>query len=241
MCPQTEDEKVRMSNQPYASCLGSIMYAMLCTRPDICFSVSVTSRYQSNPGNDHWMALKHILKYLRGTKDKFLIYGGGELQVNGYTDSDFQSDPDDRKSTSGFVFTLNGAAVSWKCSKQGSTADSTTEAEYIAASEAAKEAVWIRNFITELGVVPSIENAIPLHCDNSGAVAQAKEPRAHQKSKHVERKYHIIREIVSRGDIIVCKIRSEDNVADLLTKALTPRVFDKHVEAMGIRYDCNWL
>ena len=240
MCPQTEDEKIRMSNQPYASCLGSIMYAMLCTRPDISYSVSVTSRYQSNPGNDHWMAVKHVLKYLKGTKDKFMIYGDGELQVNGYTDSDFQSDPDDRKSTSGFVFTLNGAAVSWKSSKQGSTADSTTEAEYIAASEAAKEAVWIRKFITELGVVPSIENLIPLHCDNTGAVAQAKEPRAHQKSKHVERKYHIIREIVSRGDVVVCKIRSEDNVADPLTKAIPPKLFDKHVEAMGMRYNRYW-
>ena len=101
-----------MSNQPYASCLGSIMYAMLCTRPDIYFSVSVTNRYQSNSGNDYWMVLKHILKYLRGTKDKFLIYGGGELQVNGYMDSDFQSDPNDRKSISGFVFTLNGVVVS---------------------------------------------------------------------------------------------------------------------------------
>ena len=240
MCPQTEDEKIRMSNQPYASCLGSIMYAMLCTRPDISYAVSVTSRYQSNPGNDHWMAIKHVLKYLKGTKDKFLIYGGDELQVNGYTDSDFQSDPDDRKSTSGFVFTLNGGVVCWKSSKQGSTADSTTEAEYIAASEAAKEAVWIKNFVTELGVVPSIENSIPLYCDNNGAIAQAKEPRAHQKSKHVERKYHIIREIVSRGDIVVCKVPSEDNVADPLTKAIPPKLFDKHVESMGMRYNRNW-
>ena len=229
-----------MSSQPYASCLGSIMYAMLCTRPDISFAVSVTSRYQSNPGNDHWMAIKHILKYLKGTKDKLIIYGGNELQVNGYTDSDFQSDPDDRKSTSGFVFTLNGGAVCWKSSKQGSTADSTTEAEYIAASEVAKEAVWIKNFVTELGVVPSIENAIPLYCDNIGAIAQANEPRAHQKSKHVERKYHIIREIVSRGDIIVCKVPSEDNVADPLTKAIPLKLFDKHVESMGIRYNRYW-
>ena len=124
------------------------MYAMLCTRPDISFAISVTSRYQSNLGNDHWMAIKHILKYLKGTKDKLIIYGGNELQVNGYTDSDFQSDPDDRKSTSGFVFTLNGGVFCWKSSKQGSTADSTTEAKYIVASEAANEAVWINNFIT---------------------------------------------------------------------------------------------
>ena len=91
-----------------------------------------------------------------------------------------------------------------------------------------------------MGVVTSIENAIPLYCDNTGAIAQAKEPRAHQKSKHVERKYHIIREIVSRGDIFVCKVPSEDNVADPLTKAIPPKLFDKHVESMGIRYNRYW-
>ena len=100
MAHQTEEEKFRMSNLSYASKIESIIYAMLCTRPDISFGVSVTSRYQSDPGNQHWMAVKHILKYLRGTKDKFLIYGEGELQVKGFMDSDFQGDPDDRKSTS---------------------------------------------------------------------------------------------------------------------------------------------
>ena len=97
--------------------------------------------------------------------------------------------------------------------------------------------LWIKNFIIELGVVPSIENVIPLYCDNTGAIAQEKEPRAHQKSKHVERKYYIIREILSRGDIVVCKVSSEDNVADPLTNAIPPKLFDKYVESMGIRYN----
>ena len=88
------------------------MYDMLCTRPDISFGISVTSRYQSDPGNEHQIAVKHILKYLKGSKDKFLIYGEGDLQVKGYTDSDFQGDSDDRKSTSGYIFNLNGGAVS---------------------------------------------------------------------------------------------------------------------------------
>ena len=131
------------------------------------------------------MAVKNILKYLRRTKDMFLVYGEGDLQVKGYTDASFQSDKDDCKSQSGYVFTLGGGAVSWKSSKQETTADSTTEAEYIAASEAAKEAVWIKKFITELGVVPSIVGPIILYCDNNGAIAQAKEPRSHQRSKHV--------------------------------------------------------
>ena len=139
------------------------------------------------------------------------------------------------------VFTCNGGAVSWKSSKQSITADSTIEAEYIAASDAAKEAVWIRKFVSELGVIPSIESTVPLFCDNNGAIALAKEPRSHQKSKHIERRYHIIRELVGTGAVILQKVASADNVADPLTKALTQLQFDGHLEKMGLRYYSDWL
>ncbi|KAK8559181.1 hypothetical protein V6N12_042463 [Hibiscus sabdariffa] len=183
MCPSTPQERERMSQIPYASAIGSIMYAMICTRPDLSYALSMTSRYQANPGEGHWTAVKNILKYLRRTKDVFLVYGGEEeLRIKGYTDASFQTDKDDSRSQSGFVFCLNGGAVSWKSSKQDTVADFTTEAEYIAASEAAKEAVWIKKFITELGVIPSISDAVDLYCDNNGAIAQAKEPRSHQRS-----------------------------------------------------------
>ena len=154
--PQTAAERVEMSTIPYASAIGSIMYAMVCTRPDVSFALSACSRYQSNPGLVHWAAVKNILKYLRRTKELFLVYGGDEdLLAKGYTDASFMTDHDDFKSQSGFVFTLNGGAVSWKSFKQNTVADSTTEAEYIAALEAAKEGIWITNFIIELDVVPS--------------------------------------------------------------------------------------
>ncbi|KAL4280040.1 hypothetical protein GQ457_03G019540 [Hibiscus cannabinus] len=137
------------------SAIGSIMYAMICTRPDLSYALSMTSRYQTNPGEGHWTAVKNILKYLRRTKDVFLVYGGEEeLRIKGYTDASFQTDKDDSRSQSGFVFCLNGVVVSWKSSKQDIVADSTTEAEYIAASEV----VWIKKFITGLGVIPSISN-----------------------------------------------------------------------------------
>jgi hypothetical protein len=161
--------------------------------------------------------------------------------VEAYTDSDFQSDVNDRKSTSGFVFTLNGGAVSWKSCKQSVTADSTTEAEYIAAAEAAKEAVWIKKFITELDVVPTIESPIPLFCDNNGAIAQAKEPRSHQKSKHIERRFHIIREIVNRGDVNILKVASVDNISDPFTKPLSQVKLDRHLEKMGVRFMADWV
>ena len=241
MSPKTPEEREKMAKVPYASAIGSLMYAMLCTRPDIAYAVSITSRFQSDPGLEHWVAIKNILKYLRRTKDLVLVYGGNGLKLDGFTDSDFQSDVDDRKSISGYIFTCNGGAVSWKSSKQSTTADSTTEAEYIAASDAAKEAVWIRKFVTELGVVPSISSPLALHCDNNGAIAQAKEPRAHQKSKHIERRFHIIREIVGRGDIAMQKVASADNVADPLTKAMTQQQLDKHLEKMGLRYCTEWL
>src|SRR3954471_10425472 len=153
-CPTTAEDIEEMSVIPYASAIGSIMYAMLCTRPDVNLVVSLVGRYQSNPGKEHWIAVKNILKYLKRTKDMFLVYGGDkELIVKGYVDASFDTDPDDSKSQSGYVFLMNGGAVSWRSSKQPVVAGSTTEAEYVAASEAAQEAVWMKEFISELGVV----------------------------------------------------------------------------------------
>ncbi|KAL0400329.1 UNVERIFIED_CONTAM: Retrovirus-related Pol polyprotein from transposon TNT 1-94 [Sesamum radiatum] len=134
-------EHSKMPNIPYASALESIQYAVQCTRPDVAYALSVTSRYQACAGEAHWGAVKSILKYLKRTKDMFLIYGGGELILEGYSDASFESDDDDAKSQSSFVFKPNGDVVAWKSSKQDTTADSTTEAEYIEALEAAKEAV----------------------------------------------------------------------------------------------------
>ncbi|RVW18166.1 Retrovirus-related Pol polyprotein from transposon TNT 1-94 [Vitis vinifera] len=173
--PKTPEEIESMKAVPYASAVGSLMYAMLCTRPDICFAVGMSEN----------------------------------LVPIGYTDSDFQSDQDSRKSTSGNVFVLGGGAISWRSIKQTCVADSTMEAEYVAASEAAKEAVWLRNFLLDLGVVPSVQSPITLYCDNSGAVANSKEPRSHKRAKHIERKYHLIRDIVQRGDVVVMKIASK--------------------------------
>ncbi|KAK1683719.1 hypothetical protein QYE76_044567 [Lolium multiflorum] len=188
--PATADERERMSKIPYASAVGSIMYAMLCTRPDIAHAVSLTSRYQSDPGMEHWTAVKNILKYLKRTKDMFLCYGGDqELVVTSYTDASWNTDPDDSKSQSGYVFILNGAAVSWSSSKQCTVAKSSTESEYIAASEASSEAVWMKRFIVELGVVPSALDPLVIYCDNTGAIANAKEPRSHKKLKHIKLRF----------------------------------------------------
>ncbi|KAM2132483.1 hypothetical protein ACFX1Q_013870 [Malus domestica] len=242
MEPKTPEEIRQMNMIPYASAIGSLMYAMICTRPDIAYAVSITSRYQSNPGPEHWAAVKTVLKYLRRTKDMFLVYGGAtELRVEVYTDADFQSDVDDRSSNSGYVFTLNGGAVSWKSKKQSVIADSTTEAKYVTAAEAGKEAFWMKKFITELGVVPTITSPVTLYCDNGGAIAQAKEPRAHQKNKQFDRRFNIIRRYAAEGKVNILKVASADNVADPLTKPMSQIQLDRHMEKMGIRYMGGWL
>lgn len=241
-CPSNDKEIEYMKRIPYASAIGSVMYAMTCTRPDVAYALSMTGRFQQNPGEEHWKAVKTILKYLRRTKEYFLVYGGQqELSVTGYTDASFQTDHDDYKSQSGYVFVLNGGAVSWNSSKQATLADSSTEAEYIAASEAAKEAVYLLEFVKELGVVPSANSAIPLYCDNNGAVAQAKEPRATNRNKHVPRKYHLIREIIERGDVKLERVHTDSNLADPFIKPLCVAKHNGHFENLGIRYVGDWL
>ncbi|KAK8685929.1 hypothetical protein V6N13_124960 [Hibiscus sabdariffa] len=211
MCPSTSQERERMSQVPYASATGSIMYAMICTHPDLSYALCMTSRYQANPGEGHWVAVKNILKYLRRTKDVFLVYGGEEqLSIKGYTDASFQTDKDDSRSQSGFVFRLNGGAL----------------------AKRQKKPFVSKKFITELGVVPSISDALELYCDNSGAIAQAKEPRSHQRSKHILRRFHLIREIVDRGDVEICKVHTDDNIVDPLTKPLSQQKHDRHTESL---------
>nr|GEX48500.1 hypothetical protein [Tanacetum cinerariifolium] len=170
----TPAELKRMKNVLYASAVGSIMYDVRCTRPDVAFAQNVTSRFQQNPGDIHYTTVKNILKYLMNTKDMFLVYEGDlkrELRVSCYTNAGYLADADDLKSQTRYVFVLNGGAVDWKSAKQSIFATSSVEAEYIAVFDASKEAVWVRKFIYELGVVPTIEEPISMYCDNTGAIA----------------------------------------------------------------------
>ena len=170
-----------------------------------------------------------------------LVYRCESLIPIGYIDLDFQSDLDFRKSISGCVFTLGGGAITWRSVKQSCIADSTMEAEYVAACEVAKEAIWLKKFLSDLGVVRIEQVPITLFCDNSGAIAQSKDPTNHKKGKHIERKYHIIRDIIARGDVVVAKIESVNNLANPFTKALPQRTSESHLEGMGVRLVHNGL
>ncbi|KAK1617501.1 hypothetical protein QYE76_023018 [Lolium multiflorum] len=210
------------------------MYAMMCTRSDIAHAL--TSIYQSDPLMEHWTTVKNILKYLKRTKDMFHCYGGDqELNVTSYTDTSWNTDPDDSKSQSGYVFILNGAAVSWMSAKQSVVTKSSTESKYIASSEASSEAIWMNMLIIELGVVPNALDSMTIYCDNIGAIANAQEPRSHKKLKYIKLRFHVIREYVEDGDIKICKVHTDLNVADPLTKTLPRAKHDLHQNAMGVR------
>ncbi|GJW23974.1 retrotransposon protein, putative, ty1-copia subclass [Tanacetum coccineum] len=226
----TPAEIQRMQKIPYASAVGSIMYAVRCTRPDVAFAQNMTSRFQQNPGEIHWTTVKNILKYLRNTKDMFLVYGGNmerELRVSCYTDAGYLTDADTLRSQTGYVFVLNGGVVDWKSTKQSIFATSSTDAEYIAAFDASKEAVWIRKFISGLGIVPTIEEPISMYCDNTGAIAIAKDHGITKGARHFRAKVHYLRETIEMGDVKIEKVDTEDNLADPFTKALA---YPKHSE-----------
>ncbi|RVW81314.1 Retrovirus-related Pol polyprotein from transposon TNT 1-94 [Vitis vinifera] len=169
--PKIEEERDHMSKVPYASAIGSLMYAMVCTRSDIAHVVGVVSRFMSRPGKQHWEAVKWILRYLKGSLDTCLCFTSASLKLQGYVDADLAGDIDSRKSTTGFVFTLGGTAISWTSNLQKIVTLSTIEAEYVAATEAGKEMIWLHGFLDELG--KKQEMGI-LHSDSQSAIFLAK-------------------------------------------------------------------
>ena len=234
-CPKNEIERAEMNGKPFDSALGSLMYAQVCTRPDIAFIVGVLGRYQSNPGNDHWIAAKKVMRYLQRTKEYMLVFRRVDnLEIVGYTDSDLAGCVDDRKSTSGYIFMLAGGAISWKSKKQTLVASSTMQAEFVACYAASTHAVWLRNLVTGLRIVDSIARPLKLYCDNNAAVFYSKNNKTSSGSKHLELKYLTVRDFVKKNDIIVEYIGTNFMLADPLTKGLRPIVFKNHVENMGI-------
>ena len=196
-CPRNNMEREQMKKIPYASAVGSLMYAQTCTRPDISFAVGMLGRYQSDPGFEHWKAAKKVMRYLQGTKDYMLTYKRYEqLEVVGYSNSDYGGCLDSLKSTSGFVFMLANEAISWKSEKQSITASSTMEAEFIACVEASSHALWLRNFVSGLGVVDSIDKSLRIYCDNTATVFFSKNDKFSSGSKHMDLKYLVVKERV---------------------------------------------
>ena len=233
--PRNQLEREQMEGCPYASVVGSLMYAQTCTCPDVSFVAGLLGRYQSDPGQEHWKAAKKVLRYLKGTMDHMLVYRRSDcLELVGYSDSDFAGCPDTRKSTTGYIFLLAGGAVSWKSEKQSITASSTMAAEYIACYETTSQAIWLRNFITDLHIVDSIARPVQIYCDNKAAVAFANDKKMSDGGKHLDTKFLVVREKIASQLISVEHINTMRMVADPLTKGLGPKLYEEHVDSMGL-------
>jgi hypothetical protein len=215
----------------YKEMVGSMMYLACCTRPDIAHAVGLLARAFKAPRTAHLAAAKGVMRYLAGTREYGLEFGGAE-GFTMYSDSDYAGDPDNRRSTSGYVALLNGEAVSWKTRQQPTVAASTCEAEYQAAGEAVREALWWRKLLPELGI--EVEKVM-IRGDNQAALAVLENPLCSERVKHIDVIHHFSRERVARGEVAFSYVDTKEMVADIMTKALPLPAFKWCREAMGVK------
>jgi hypothetical protein len=241
--PQSDEEKANMARLRYRELVGSLVYIACATRPDIAFAVNKVSAFVNNPGQAHYDAAIRIVRYLHHTRLHVLTLGAGTshqgtispgqgVRLVGMTNSDYANCVDTRRSISGYCFSLGGGAISWSSRKQDVVATSTCEAEYIAACNATKEALWLRQVLLEVGFKQA--KATTIGADNQGAIILSEQQSNHDRSKHIDVKYHLTREQVARGNIHLTYVRSCDNVADILTKALPGPVFTRLRKRLGV-------
>jgi hypothetical protein len=223
-----------MSLLPYCKMLGELMYLATPTRPDIAYIVRQLCQYQENPGPAHYTALTHIYGYLNGTVDLALTYNAKNAPnpTKGYTDADGHSTAG-HHAISGYAFTFNSGAISWLSKRQELVMLSTTKAEYIAQTHAAKEALWISMFRSEVFGIS--QTLITLHTNNQGAIALAKDNCFHARTKHIDIQYHFIRELIEQKKVKIIYIPSADNISDILTKALPSPQFKHLASQLGLR------
>jgi hypothetical protein len=220
-----------MSTKPYRELVGSLLWLANGTRPDIAYAVSKVARYVENPGPKHWEAVIRILRYLKGSVNLGIVYDGNTTSkdTQGYfsypkanaqvfVDADHASDKDDRRSVTGYVFMLASGPVSWQSRSQTTVALSSMEAEYMAACAATQEALWLMMLLDQMGI--EITKPLVLHEDNQACIDFSKNPGDHKRSKHIDTRYHFVRERVESGDIRLEWIPTTDQIADIFTKAL---------------------
>ena len=224
-----------VSQLEYSRVIGSLMYLRSCTRLDIAYTVSKLSRYTSNPNDDHWKGIIRVLIYLRYTRDYGLHYARYLAILEGYCDANSISDAKNSKSTSGYAFTLAGAAISWKSSKQTVIARSTMEFEFIALDKSGEEAKWLRHFIEDIPMWPKFVPAVNIHCDSQSTIGKAQNIMYNGKSQHIRRRHNTVRQLILTGVISVYYVNSKDNIADSLTKGFNRELVEKSSRGMGLK------
>ncbi|UYV65269.1 hypothetical protein LAZ67_3003763, partial [Cordylochernes scorpioides] len=233
-CPTTDKEKDEIKHVPYRELIGSLLYLANSSRPDMTFAVTKLAQFCSNPGERHWQAAKHILRYIQATKNVSLIYKRGSDDILAFSDSDWANDIDDRRSTSGSAVTINGCLVSWRSKKQNCVSLSTMESEYIALAQTTKEILWITQILENLKCLTNASRPITVFCDNRAAIEFSKNNIENNRSKHIDIRYHYIREKVNSGDIHVNYISTNDNLADIFTKGLKRTAHQNACAAMNL-------
>jgi hypothetical protein len=232
-----KNKRIMRDQLRYSQIIGSLMYLASATRPDIAYVVSKLSRFVSNPGDAHWEALERVMRYLKGTVDYAIHYTGYPRVLEGYSDSNWISDADEIKATSGYVFTLGGGAVSWKSCKQAILTRSTMEAELTALDTATVEAEWLRELLMDLPVVEKPIPAILMNCDNQTVIVMVNSSKDNMKSsRHVKRRLKSIRKMRNSGVIALDYIQTAKNLAeDQFTKGLARNVIDNASRELGLR------
>jgi len=230
------NKKLQIDDSPltdatkYREAVGSAVYAMICTRPDISYVVTMLSQYLSKPLEMYWIALKHLFRYLQGTVDYELCYRKCDepLMLIGYSDADWASSVQDRRSITGYCFSLckTGPPISWKSRKQPTVALSSCEAEYIALAASVQESLYLVQLLNGVNMQCKVEPAMIFE-DNQGAIALSKNAVNHQRSKHIDIRYHFIRTQVNNGAVMIRYCPSADMIADVMTKPPTRAKLDK--------------
>ncbi|KNZ78120.1 Copia protein [Termitomyces sp. J132] len=231
MLSDAEHEKV--ARLPYRQLVGGLLWLAVSTRPDIQYAVQQLSQYLDCFTYTHWNTAVRTLQYLKGMKTLGISLGGSNpIQLVGFTDSDWANCLDTRRSVGGYAWTLGSGVVSWATQKQKTVAASSCEAEYMAAYEAAQECIWLRSLLGAIGHKP--QEATTMLCDNNSVINLSEDPMLHQRVKHVDIKYHFLRERVASREITVRYINTKDNVADIFTKALAAPQFVRLRDILGM-------
>lgn len=225
-CPTSDGDKAYMTQYPYRQLIGKMRYLVSGTRPDICHACNFLSKFMHNPGIKHWKALLRIARYLKSTRNLGICYHhtqSSNSSLLGWSDSDWGGEIGSRRSTAGFVFTLAGGAITWQSKRQVAVTLSTAEAEFVAVALAAKEGLWIQALIEELQIMP--KPMLKIYCDNQSCIFLASNPKHSEKTKHVDLKFHFIRELIENRKMQLEYTPTDIMWADFLTKPLTG---DKH-------------